>query len=68
MKSSHIDYDAGVSEPVIHKSICTGETTAGLIDRTTGKYTELRRISGEKDLIRFCKDAGIDRDKIKTIY
>ncbi|MBP5262522.1 MAG: aspartate dehydrogenase [Clostridiales bacterium] len=63
-----VTYDPAHQEPVIHKSICTGEATVGLVDTDTGKYHELRRVTGEKDIVRFCKDAGIDREKIKTIY
>ena len=53
--------------PVLHKSICTGETTAGFKDLTTGKYTEVMLIREEKDLKKFMSEYGI-KEKPETEY
>lgn len=46
-------------KPVLHKSICTGETTAGFKDIRTGKYTEMMLIRDDKDLKQFMREYGI---------
>jgi len=61
-------YDKATQEPVIHKSICTGEATVGFVDKATGKYSDLRKVTDEADIMRFCREYGIDRDTLKTIY
>ena len=43
-------FDPAVEKPILKKSICTGETTAGLKDLKTGKYTDLALIRNEEDL------------------
>ncbi len=48
-----------VYKPILHKSICSGETTAGFKDLKTGKYTEVVLIRGEKDLKKFMSMYGI---------
>ena len=48
-------------KPVLHKSICTGETTAGFKDLNTGKYTDIMLIRNEKDLKEFMETYGIER-------
>ena len=63
-----IPYDPSTQEPVIHKSICTGETTVGLVDLATGKYHDLRKVTGEEEIEKFCSETGIERDKIRTIW
>ncbi|SCW57770.1 hypothetical protein SAMN02910456_01957 [Ruminococcaceae bacterium YRB3002] len=63
-----ITYDPSVSEPVIHKSICTGETTVGFVDIATGKYHDLRMVDSESDIVKFCRECGVDREKIRTIF
>lgn len=42
-------------KPILHKSICSGETTAGFKNPETGKYIEVMLIRGEKDLKQFMK-------------
>ncbi len=61
-------YDPELQEPVIHKSICTGETTVGFVDKQTGRYHDLSKVTCEADIVDFCRDTGIDRDKIRTVY
>lgn len=63
---SKIEYDPKVSEPVLKKSICTGETTAGLVDTATGRFHEMRLIANDADLRQFLKDCNVS--KVRTIY
>ena len=37
-------YDPTEKQPVLHRSICTGETTAGFKDLSTGRYHEVMLI------------------------
>ena len=60
-------FDREKLEPVICSSICTGETTAGFRDRSTGKYTEYVLIRSEQDLKEFREQYGIT-EEMKTIY
>ena len=55
-------------EPVLRRSICTGETTACVRERETGKVHELMLIRTEQDLKQFAKDCGVDPADIPTIY
>ena len=54
-------------KPILHRSICTGETTVGFKDLTTGKYTEMLLIRDEKDLTQFMKEYGIT-EKLDTEF
>ncbi len=54
-------------KPVLRKSICTGETTAGFKDLNTGKYREVMLIRGEKDLEQFMSEYGL-KEKPETEY
>ena len=54
-------------KPVLRKSICTGETTAGFKDLDTGKYLEVMLIRGEKDLEQFMSEYGLE-EKPETEY
>ena len=55
-------------EPVLRRSICTGETTACARERATGKLHELMLIRTEQDLKQFAKDYGVDPSEIQTVY
>ncbi len=55
-------------EPVLRRSICTGETTACARERETGKVHDLMLIRTEQDLKQFAKDYGVDPSEIKTVY
>ena len=55
-------------EPVLRRSICTGETTACARERATGKLHELMLIRTEQDLKQFAADYGVDPSEIKTVY
>lgn len=58
-KKQTISYDPTVSRPMLHKSICSGETTAGFKDLATGKYHDLMLIKDESDLKNFMETYGI---------
>ncbi|MBR3367603.1 MAG: hypothetical protein IKG66_07445 [Lachnospiraceae bacterium] len=51
----------------MRKSICTGETTAGLKDRENGHYTDLMLIRSEEDVRIFMKRCGIT-ERPRTEY
>ena len=55
-------------EPVIRSSICTGERTACMRDRQSGKVHEIMLIRTSQDLAAFAKAYGVDADDIKTIF
>ena len=63
-----ISYDPSTQEPVIHKSICTGEATVGFVDISTGKYHDLRKVTDEAEIEAFCSEVGVERGKIRTIW
>ena len=60
-------YDPAAVVPRLHKSICTGETTAGFEDLKTGKYEDVMLIRTEKDLETFMRRYGLTEPP-KTIY
>ena len=55
-------------EPVLRRSICTGETTACVRERETGKVHDLLLIRTEQDLKQFAADYGVGPSEIPTIY
>ena len=61
-------YDRAALEPVIRSSICTGERTACMRDRETGKIHEIMALRTERDLTEFAKQYGADLSGIRTIY
>ena len=62
-KKQPIQYDPAKQEPAVRKSICTGEMTAGLIDRETGKFVELMKIESLEDFT-----SQIGSENIRIIY
>ena len=61
-------YPAEQYEPVIRTSICTGEMTACMQDRSSGKLTEIMLIRTPYDLAQFGKQYGVDIEKMRTVY
>ena len=61
-------FPADQYEPVIRSSICTGEMTACMQDRSSGKLTEIMLIRSPYDLAQFGKMYGVDVEKMRTIY
>ncbi len=62
------EYNKEGKKPVIRASICTGEKTAGFRDMKSGHIEELMLITGEKDLERFMKLYGVEREEIETVW
>lgn len=52
-------WDPASQKPMLHKSICTGETTAGFKDLATGKFMDLMLIRNEADLKEFMESYGL---------
>ena len=65
-KEKLIEYNPDLQQPVIRCSICTGEQTAGLRDRDTGKFHEVMLIRDDADMTRFQYMVGTD--EIEKIY
>ena len=42
-------YDRDNMKPILHASICTGETVAGFKDKRTGRFEEIMLIKSEAD-------------------
>ena len=55
-------------EPVLRRSICTGEQTACMRERATGRLREVQLIRTEKDLADFCRTYGVEPESLKTVY
>ena len=67
-KKPKISFDPALQEPAVRQSICTGEMTAGFIDRQTGAFHDVMRVDGPKGLRRFCEEIGVEPESVKTIY
>ena len=67
-ESKPVPFPTEQYEPVIRSSICTGERTACMRDRQTGKVHEIMLIRLPQDLAQFAKQYGVDPDSIETIY
>ena len=52
-------YDPESIRPVLRRSICTGETTAGFKELAGGRYREIMLIRDERDLQEFMETYGI---------
>ena len=55
-------------EPVVRASICTGEKTACMRDRATGKLHEIMLVRTDADMDLFCRMCSADRDSVRTVY
>ena len=60
------EFDPAEYDAAIRSSICTGEKTAGFVDKKTGRFSDVMLIRSQKDLESFKEIYGVD--KIKTIY
>ena len=63
-----IPYDHENQVPAVRKSICTGEMTAGFVDRETGQFHDLMLLENQQAVERFCKDTGVKSGDLKVIY
>ena len=61
-------FNAEDYEPAFKVSICTGERTAGFIQKDSGIFHDCMLIHSQKDISEFCLTYGVDEYKIKTIY
>lgn len=59
-KAKKKEYDKLNQKPVLHCSICTGETVAGFKDLRTGKFEEVMLIRNAGDLAAFQEMYGIE--------
>ena len=66
-KSEKKDFDPAKQKPVLHKSICTGEMTAGFRDFNGGAFHDVMLIRNEEDLREFMDLYGI-RERPETEY
>ena len=55
-------------EPVLRCSICSGEQTLCMKDRSTGEIHELMLIRSYSELEDFCRANAIDPDSVRKIY
>ena len=62
-----LTYDAEKVKPVLHVSICTGETAAGFMDLKTGRFEERQLITCERDLEQFRRAWSITGE-LERIY
>ena len=65
-RREEIPFDPARQRPAVRRSVCTGEMTAGFIDRETGKFQDIMRVDGQRELEAFMK--GIGATEYKTIY
>ena len=61
-----IRFDPETQEPVVRRSICTGEMTVGLLDRRSGRFSELMLVRNQQELKEVCRQLGVE--DIRTIY
>ena len=55
-------------EPVLRCSVCTGEQTACMREKATGKLREVQLIRSPRDLEDFCRTYGVKREDIRKVY
>ena len=65
-KKSHISFDPDVFEPAVRKSICTGEMTAGFVEKETGKFRDVKLVKSQAELEEFMHEIGAT--SWKTVY
>ena len=61
-------FDLEKQQPAVRRSICTGEMTAGYIDRATGKFHELLMVPDQRALEEYFKSRGVSPENVRTIY
>ena len=65
-KKQTFSYDPATQEPAVRRSICTGEMTAGFVDKATGKFHDCLCLHTQAELEEFCRSLGVT--EIRTIY
>ena len=66
-RSVSVTYDRERYQPAVKTSICTGERVAGLIEKDTRKFHDIRLIRSDKELAAFCREYGVTEDELKRI-
>ena len=66
-KAPKLPYDHENLKPVIRSSICTGESTAGFLNKNTQRFEEVMLIRSSADLHEFMDKYGIEETP-ETIY
>ena len=64
-KPPRLPYDPETEQPAVRKSICTGEMTAGFLNRKTGKFREWMLVD-DRELEEFRRAAGAE--EVRVIY
>ena len=62
------EFDPARQEPALRVSICTGEKTAGFIDKETQRFIADRLITNDRQLTDFCAACGVTPESIRKIY
>lgn len=65
-KPPAVSFDPDTQQMAVRRSICTGEMTVGILDKATGKFTDLMRVDGQRELDAFMESVGAK--EYKTIY
>lgn len=65
-RQEHIEKPDG--QPVILKSICTGEASIGFKNEKTGRLEMAAAVKTQSDINEFCKRYNLSPENIKTIY
>ena len=60
-------YDPSEKKPVLKSSICSGETVAGFVRLSTGRFEDDMLIRSEADMKEFKRKYGIEGD-LEKIY
>ena len=63
-----IPYDPAVQQPAVRRSVCTGEMTAGFLDRETGRFQDLMLLRDQAELADFARRTGVAPEEVKTVY
>ena len=66
-KQPAVTWDPALQKPVLHKSICSGETAAGFKDLSSGTIHEVMLIRDDRDLQEFMDTYGLTETP-ETVY
>ena len=63
-----VSYDHDTLQPAVRTSICTGEKTAGFVNRKDGHFSEVMLIRSDRDLDEFLREYSAERKDLRWIY
>ena len=66
-KQPAVTWDPALQKPVLHRSICSGETAAGFKDLSSGTIHEVMLIRNDRDLQEFMDTYGLTETP-ETVY